>query len=85
MQHKSIRVAVQTGRRSISQRGSLQLQREAKETYSCRRADQQQIFITAQCITIAVTSNTNVLLPPSRPATVLYHNAVNYNCSNKQH
>jgi hypothetical protein len=53
--------------------------------YFCSRPDQQQIVITAQCITIAVTSNTNVFLPPSRPAADLYQSAVHYNYSKKQH
>jgi len=36
-------------------------------------------------ITIAVTSNTNVFLTPSKPVAVLNHSAVHYNCSNKEH
>jgi len=52
--------------------------------YSCRRPNRQQIYITAQCIAIAVTSNTNVFLPPSRMAAHVYHSEVHYNSSNKQ-
>jgi len=83
-QHKRIRAAFQTGSRSISKRSALQLQWQASETYSCCRPDQQQIYITSQCITFAVTSNTNVFLPPSRPAVFLYQSAVRFNCSYKQ-
>jgi len=53
--------------------------------YSCRRPDQQQNYITAQCFRVAVTSNTNVFLPPSSLAADLNHSAVHFNCSNKQH
>jgi len=55
------------------------------QTHPSLRPDRQQIYITAQRITIAVTSNTNVFLPPSRTAADLYHNAVHYNCNNKQY
>jgi len=44
----------------------------------------QQFYITAQCITIAVTSKAKLFLPPSTPAVVLNHSAVHYNSSNKQ-
>jgi hypothetical protein len=36
-----------------------------------------------QGITIAVTNNTKVFLPPSRPAADLYQSAVLYNCCDK--
>jgi len=83
-QHKRIPAAVQNGCTSISRRSALQLQKQATQMYSCRRPEWQHIYITAQCITIAVTSNTNLLLPPSRMAADLYRSAVHYNCSNKQ-
>jgi len=82
--HKRIPATVQFGSRYISQRCALQLLKQATQTYSCRRPDQQQIYITAQCIKIAVTSNRNVFLPPSRPEADLHHSTVYYNCSNKQ-
>ena len=84
-QHKNIRATVQTSSKSISQRSSLQLQLEATQTYSSCRPDRQQIYITSYCIIIEVTNNTKIFLPPSRSAEVLYHSAVHYNCSNKQH
>jgi len=84
-QHKRIHAAVQTGCRSKSQRSALQLHYQATQTYSSRSTEWQQIYITAQCIAIAVTSNANVIRPQYRMAADQYHNAVHYNCSNEQH
>jgi len=82
-QQKRIPSAVQTGSRSISQRSALKLQFQTSKIYSCGLPEQQHIYITAQCITIAVKNNTNVYLPPSIPTADLYHSAVHYNSSNK--
>jgi len=85
MQHKRIPAAVQNYSRSTSQHSVLQLEYKATETYSFRRPNRQQYYIIAQCITIAVTSKSNVFPPQSRMVTDLYHCAVHYNCSNKRH
>jgi hypothetical protein len=51
----------------------------------CPAVQNGNIYITVQCITIAVINITKVFLPPSRQAADLYHSAVHYNCGNKHH